>query len=205
MTYEPDPQPGEQPVIHDEVVVERAAAAPTIRTVGATVTDPPRLVEARRVERVVEQPEPAVVHRQVATSSGRRLAVDSVVVGIVGVALMIIGLIAIARAGVDGSMEQPVVKVLGFTHTATLGFIEAGIGLCLLIAAAATSKSAAIFFGLVLGIGGVVGAAQADSFRRSLALQSGLAWLAVVAALVVVLVSLLIPRLATRTTRVEAI
>jgi len=204
MTYEPDPGlTPDRRVVADDVVVERSSmTAPTVRAVGATVAEP-TVVEHHRVERVVE--EPAVVHRQVATSYGRRFAIDSVVVGLVGIVLMIVGLVALARAGVDGPMDQPVVKVLGFTHTATLGLIEVGIGLCLLIAAAATSKSAAIFFGLILGIGGVVGAVQTASFRHSLALQSGLAWLAVVAALVVVLVSLLIPRLATHTTRVEAI
>jgi hypothetical protein len=146
-----------------------------------------------------------VVHRSVATSHGRRYAVDSVVVGIVGLVLMIVGLIAVTRAGVDGPMAEPVVKVLGFTHTATLGAIEIGIGLCLLICAATTSKSGSLFFGLVLGVGAIVGAVQTDSFRHSLALESGFAWLAVIAAAVVVLVSLLIPRLATHTTRVEAI
>jgi hypothetical protein len=127
------------------------------------------------------------------------------IVGIVGVVLMIIGLIAVTRAGVDGPMSQPVVKVLGFTHTATLGAIEAAIGALLLICAAMTSRGGATFFGVILGIGGIVGAAQTVSFRRSLAIQPGFAWLCVFAAAVVVLVSLLLPRIATHTSRVESI
>jgi len=143
------------------------------------------------------------VHQRVATSYGRRYAFDSVVVGIVGLLATIVGLIAIARAGLDGSMDEPVVDVLGFTHTATLGIIEAAIGICLLISAAMMSRGAATFFGLLLGIGGVVGAVQTDSFRESLALESGLAWLAVVAAAIVVAVSFLVPRKVTRVDRVE--
>jgi len=199
MSYEPDPTvPLVPPVRSDDVGTVPPPSAPTVRAVSATVLNPPR------VEHVVENG-PVVVHRQVATSSGRRFAIDSVIVGLVGLALVIVGLIAVTRAGVDGSMEEPVVDVIGFTHTALLGFLEVGIGLCLLIAAAATSKSAAIFFGLVLGVAGIVGAVQSDSFQNSLALESGLAWIAVIAAVVVVLVSLLIPRLATQTTRIETI
>jgi hypothetical protein len=154
--------------------------------------------------------EPAVIATPVAagrveTTYGRRYAFDSFIVGLVGLALILLGVVAAVRAGFDGPMSDPVVKVLGFTHTTTLGLIEAGIGLCLLIAAAATSRGAAVFFGLVLGVGGVVGAVQTDSFRHSLALQSSLAWIAVIAAAVVVLVSLVVPRMTTRTARVESI
>jgi uncharacterized membrane protein HdeD (DUF308 family) len=197
MSSQPDPNPQVVRPAQPADIVEPTTPAPSGRAVGATVVNP------NRAEQVVVT-DPAVVHRSVASSYGQRFAIDSVVVGIVGLALMILGLIAVTRAGVDGPMNQPVVDVLGFTHTATLGAIEVVIGLCLLVCAATTSKSGAIFFGLVLGIAGVVGAVQADSFRRSLALESGLAWLAVIAAVVVVLVSLLIPRLATHTTRVEA-
>jgi hypothetical protein len=155
------------------------------------------------VEPVVVQP--AAVHQTVATSYGRHYAFDSVVVGLVGLAFLIIGLIAMTRAGFDGSMRDPVVDVLGFTHTATLGIIEAGIGLCLLLCAATMTRGGSVFFGLLLGVGAFVGAAQTDSFDSSLALESGLAVLAVIAAIIVVLVSLLVPRMVTRTDRVEAI
>jgi len=200
MSYETDPGHGPVRSVHsDEAYVETVAQPTTVRASGVTVVGQPRVVEE------VVQTQPAVVHRSVATSYGQRYALDSVVVGIVGLVAMIVGLIAVARAGVDGSMSEPVVKVLGFTHTATLGAIEIGIGLCLLICAATTSKSGSVFFGLVLGVGAIVGAVQTDSFRHSLALESGFAWIAVVAAAVVVLASLLIPRLATHRTRVEAI
>jgi hypothetical protein len=182
MSYQP-----EQPI------VESGAARPVMRE---TVTRP--AVEEVVVER------PAVAEQRVATT-GRSYAPDSFIVGLVGLALVVVGLIAMTRAGFDGPMNDPVVKVIGFTHTATLGVIETAIGLLLLICAAMRSRGGAIFFGLVLGVGGIVGAVQTDSFRRSLALQSGLAWIAVVAAAVVVAVSLLMPRVATRNTRVEAI
>ena len=172
-----------------EVVQEQVqpVAAPGYTMPAAPVVDQPVVVPV------------AEVH-QVARSSQQRYAVDSVIVGVVGLALTVIGLLAVTRAGVHGPMNSPVVKVLGFTHTATLGLIETGIGVVLLICAASTSRAASIFFGLVLGIGALIGALQTDSFERSLALESGFAWLAVIGAIVVVMASFLVPRVVTRST-----
>jgi hypothetical protein len=190
MTFQPESY--SDPSLADGAVVERQV-----------VTAQPVVAQATPVvEHVIVEP---AVHQSVATSYGRRYAFDSVVVGIVGVALLLMGLVAMARAGFDGSMDQPVVDVAGFTHTATLGVLEAAIGVCLLICAAATWRAGAVFFGVLLGVGAFVGAVQTDSFDRSLALESGLAWLCVVAAALVVVVSLLVPRVITNTTRVESI
>jgi len=192
--------------VDDPLVVEPAGLV-----VDQQVVAQPVPVVAQQVP-VVAQPVPVVAQQvtaqpvtrgRVATSYGRRYAFDSFVVGVIGLALTIVGLIAMARAGLDGPMNQPVVSVIGFNHTATLGVLEAAIGICLLISAAATSRSAATFFGIVLGIGGVVGAVQTDSFKGNLALESGLAWLAVIAAIIVVVVSLVMPRKVTRVDRVE--
>jgi hypothetical protein len=201
MTLEPDPYPSTvsttRTVVDADgrpVVAEPAVAAPV-----AAVTP-----VAPVVDHVVVQ-QPAALHQTVATSYGRHYAFDSVVVGLVGLAFLLMGLIAMTRAGFDGSMRDPVVEVLGFTHTATLGMIETGIGLCLVLCAATMTRGGSVFFGLLLGVGAFVGAVQTDSFERSLALESSHAWLAVLAAVLVVLVSLLVPRMVTRTNRVEAV
>jgi hypothetical protein len=165
-------------------------------------------VVATEVERPVAVTTPVVAAsatRRVATSRRGRFVFDSLVAGIVGLAFTIIGLLAVIRAGTHGPMDTPVVRVLGFTHTETLGLIEVALGVLLLIAAAATSRGAAMFFGIVLGIGGFIGAVQTSSFKHSLALQSGLAWLAVIAGVIVVLASLLLPRMATETATVETV
>jgi len=142
---------------------------------------------------------------QVRTAYTARWAPDSIITAIVGLVLLLMGLIAITRGGFDGSMSDPVVQVLGFTHTTTLGLIEVGIGLFLLISAAARSRSGEMFFGAVLGIAGFVGAVQTSSFDENLALESSLAWLAVVAGAIVVLAALLMPRFAKQSTVVENI
>ncbi len=196
MSYQPDPF--ERPLLPGEIPVEAVVQPVAVRPVSAVLSSPQPVGEVVYAQR-------AVVHRRATTSYVQRLAADSIIVGIVGVVLMVIGLIAVTRAGVEGPMAQPVVKVFAFTHTATLGAIEVALGVLLLICAAMTSRGGAIFFGVILGVGAIVGAVQTVSFRRSLALQAGFAWLCVVAAVVVVLVSLVMPRTATRTSRVESI
>ena len=174
--------------------------APTTTPTGEPVGVIPAHVAV--VEPVIA---PVIGTRRTAIATRRRYAFDSVIVGIVGLAAAIIGLLAVTRTGIHSPMNTPIVHVVGFTHTETLGLIETGIGILLLISAAATSRSAAIFFGVVLGVGGFIGAIQTTSFKRSLALESGLAWIAVIAAIIVVLVSLFIPRMRTETTTVESV
>jgi len=115
-------------------------------------------------------------------------------------ALLVFGLIAITRGGFTGPMNVPVVDVLAFTHTTTLGIIEIFFGVCLLAAGATGSRHATQFFAGALGVAAFVGAVQVSTFEKSLALQAGFAWLIVVASAIVVLASLLIPRYSTRAT-----
>ncbi len=142
-------------------------------------------------------------HSQVIeTTSGSRFAPDSVITGLIGLVMVVVGLIAAIRGGFDGPMDKPVVEVLGYTFTTTLGLIELGVGLCLLLSAAARSRSAELFFGACLGIAGFVGAVQTNSFEKSLALESGMAWLAVIAGFVIVASALLLPRFAKNSTTI---
>ena len=145
----------------------------------------------------------APVVARVRTAYSTRIAPDSVIAALVGLALLLVGLIAVTRGGFDGDMSDPVVQVLGFSHTTTLGLIEVALGVFLLIAGATRSRAAALFFGSVLGVAGFVGAVQTESFQKSLALESAMAWLAVVAGVVVVLSALMLPRFARNSTVIE--
>lgn len=181
---------------YSETVVDAAGHRGVVQPVAAATPVAERMIIAQ----------PAVQNREV-TSYRRRFAFDSFdsfVVGLVGLALTVFGLVAATRAGFDGPMTDPVIEVLGFTHTVTLGLIEAALGVCLLLCAATTSRAASIFFGVVLGIGAFVAAVQVESFDKSLAIESSLAWLLVVAALIVVAASVLVPRMVTTTAHVES-
>jgi hypothetical protein len=74
--------------------------------------------------------------------------------------------------------------VLGFRHTTTLGLLEIGFGACILLSSFAASRRAEVLFGIVLGVAGFVGSVQAESFQKSLALESAMANLAVVAGVI---------------------
>ena len=148
----------------------------------------PTHVVAPAVTTVPLQPSGAVE-----TSLTRSFAPDAVVAALVGLFVLIVGLLAITRGGFDAPIDQPIVNVVGFTHTTLLGLIEIVIGTCLLLSGATRSRSAAMFFGSVLGIAAFVGAVQTQSFDE-LALESGFAWLLVVASLLVVLTALFAPR-----------
>lgn len=136
------------------------------------------------------------------TTTGPRYAPDAVITAFVGLVLLVVGLIVITRGGFDGPMSEPVVRVFGFTYTTTLGLIEIAIGICLLLSGAARSRSGELFFGSVLGIAGFVGAVQTESFRKSLALESGMGWLAVAASVIIVAAVLLLPRFAKNSTTI---
>ncbi len=153
----------------------------------------------------VAVPAAAVAGGQVRTASASRFAPDAIVAAIAGLVIMVVGLIAIIRGGFDGEMSDPVIEVVGFTHTTVLGLIEIAIGAALLISGATRSRSGEVFFGSVLGIAGFVGAVQSESFVESLALESSMAWLAVLTAVVVVLCALLLPRYARSSTTIAQV
>ena len=140
----------------------------------------------------------------VRTTSYRRFAPDAVIAAAVGLVVMVVGLLAIVRGGFDGPMEDPVVEVLGFTHTTTLGLIEVVLGGLLLICGVSAWRSGALFFGSIMAIGGFIGAVQTESFATDLALESGLAWLVMLGGIAVVASALLIPRYVSRSTDVRA-
>lgn len=150
---------------------------------------------------VVTAEQPAAVVRTAVST--RRWALDSILTGLIGGVLAVVGLVAVTRAGVDSPLSEPVTQVLGFDHTAGLGFIEIGIGALLLLAAAFASRGLAVFVGTVTIIGAVVGAIEADRFRDRLALEEAHAWWMVVVGALVVAVSLLVPRWSTRVSRVD--
>lgn len=139
------------------------------------------------------------------TTVRRAFALDSIVAAAAGVVVLVVGLLAVVRAGLDGSMKEPIVDVAGFTHTAVLGGIEIVVGLGLLIAGAARSRGACAFWGVVLGIAGFVGGVQSESFDEALALESSMAWIAMIVGIVVLAAAMLLPRRTHTSSTVDAI
>ena len=186
-------------IIRDETIID-----PPI----VLVNDPPVIsapVTSLGVDPTPVAATPAVVPAAVTpastirSTSMRSFAPDALVASVAGLALTIVGLLAITRGGLDGPIEQPVVQVVGFSHTTLLGMIETVLGICLLISGASRSRSAALFFGVVIGIGAFVGAVQTSSFVEPLALERNYCWLLLSGAVIVVVTALLVPRASRRT------
>jgi hypothetical protein len=129
-----------------------------------------------------------------------RFTASVVVSGVVAIGLLLLGGITVARAGLDGSLDTPVVTVAGFTATALLGLIELGFGVVLLIAALTRSEQAILFTGIAGGVAALVAVFQSDLGHGSLMIERAFAvWAAVVMAAIVV--SALIPTIMRRSAR----
>ena len=116
----------------------------------------------RRDHIEVDPGEPVVERPIVAASTTRQtisthtFSIPSVVAGVAGIALIVIGAVAIARTDLDAPLSEPVVEVAGFAHNATLGIVELVAGLCLLAAAVTRSRGAIMFVSIVVGVAAVI-------------------------------------------------
>lgn len=148
------------------------------------VTTPPAFVgspanDASAPVAVVDQS--ATGSETVLTSRTTSFEPASIVASIAAIALLLLGGITAARAGLDGSLDEPVVTVARYTATAWLALIELGFGLVLLIAALTRSHSAILFLGIAGGVAALVAVFQPSVGGDLLAIERGFA---VVAAIV---------------------
>ena len=101
-------------------------------------------------------------------------------------AFLLLGGITVARAGLDGSLDVPVVDVAGFTATALLGFIEIAFGLVFLAAALLKARNTIVFVGVIGAVMALVVVFQPSVGDGALGIQRGFAvFAAVVMALIV--------------------
>lgn len=183
----------------DQVYADAVYADPVVPVVQQQPVAQPLVPQA--VQPVVQSADLRGV--AVRRSSVWRFDPAAVVAALFGIGLLLFGLIALVRAGTGGDWATPVVSVAGFAHTATLGAIEIGAGLMMLIAAFSGSRAFATFVATVIGVGAFVAAVQSDSFDQ-LAVESSFAWVVVVGALVVILAEALVPSIVDRRSAVYA-
>jgi len=160
-------------------------------------------------ERVVERVGDPVVEREVVAGrrvvTNRRVDPAAVLAVVVGIALTVIGAVAVIRAGVDDPIDEPVVDVAGTSHTAVLGFIEAGMGLLTIWAGVSRDRGAILFVSLTFGVAALVAAIEPDVGGDALAIERSWAILLVVAFAVVALVAAIAPSVWRSTDRIERI
>ena len=96
---------------------------------------------------------------------------------IVGIGFVAVGLLAMVRAGIDGSFETPVVEVLGFTHTAWLGLAEVGLGVLLILAGTgAWGRPLSVILGVAMVIAGVLIGAAPEEMPAELGVEEDFGW-----------------------------
>ena len=127
---------------------------------------------ARRQDAELDRGDPVSGDETVETVRDR-FDVASMLAVAAGVGLIVLGSIALVRAGVDPSWYDPVVQVVGIDHTPLLGALEVGVGALLVLAGLAGARVLAAVVALVAGIGAAIAAVEPELVDRELALERG--------------------------------
>jgi hypothetical protein len=111
-----------------------------------------------------------------------------------GVGLLAVGLVALIRAGVDGSLGTPTVHVLSYSHTAWLGLAEVGLGLLLVLAGSgAWGRPISVLLGAATVVGGVLVLAEPGQMPDELGLEKNFGWPMIALGAVVALAAMTLP------------
>jgi len=174
------------------------AGVPVIReqtpaTEEFVVAAQPAVVRERVVVQQVPVAQPPVAVSQARTIATRRIDLASVLAVVTAIALGVVGAVAMARAGLDGPLSEPVVQVAGFSHTAILGLIELGMALILLAVGLSRDRGAVLFVSILFGAAALVAAIEPSVGGDGLAIESSWAVLLVVVFGVIALTAAVVP------------
>lgn len=92
----------------------------------------------------------------VVISRRQRFNAAGVACGAIGAALLILGLVGLARADLDRTFNSPVFHVAGFAHTQTLALIEVVLGALMLLAGMNSSFAGMRVLGAITAVGATV-------------------------------------------------
>jgi hypothetical protein len=112
----------------------------------------------------------------------------------VGVGFVAVGVVAMIRAGIDGSFETPVVDVLRFSHTAWLGLAEVGLGLLLVLTGTgAWGRPLSVLLGAAMVVAGILVLAEPGQMPDELGLEKDYGWPLIGFGALVALAALVLP------------
>ena len=115
----------------------------------------------------------------------------ALVASLAAIALLVVGGITIARAGLDGPLDEPVVSAANYTATAILGLIEVAFGVLLLSAALSRSREGILFIGIVGGVLALIAVFEPNMGNGALAIERPFAVIVAIVMAAVVLSALL--------------
>lgn len=111
-----------------------------------------------------------------------------------GVATLAVGVIALLRAGVDASLAQPTVHILGYSHTAWLGLAEIGLGLLLVLAGSgAWGRPLSVLLGAATLVAGVLVLAEPGQMPSQLGIEKAFGWPLIALGAIVALAAMALP------------
>ena len=110
-----------------------------------------------------------------------------ILAGILGLVTAVIGVIAISRGGIDGSLNSPVVKVAGLEHSALLGLFELGAGLLLILGALSyATRGLIVATGVVMVVGGVILGAAGPTILQDIGTAQRTGWTIMVGGIIAI-------------------
>ena len=122
----------------------------------------------------------------------------------VGSFLVVVGLLALLRAGVDGSLATPTVEVLTYRHTAWLGLAEIGAGSLLVLASSGPwGRLISIVVGAAIVVGGVLVLAEPGEIPAELGTERAYGWPVAALGALVAVAAMALPVWRRRTMRDE--
>jgi membrane-bound ClpP family serine protease len=117
--------------------------------------------------------------RTAAVARNRRFSPGQVISGVLGFVLVVMGVVAVTRCGIDSSLNRPVTDILGLTHSSWVGIVEIVAGLLLIIGSADESfRGVAGAVGVLLFLGGIVVAAGTDKMLLQIGTERATGWFA---------------------------
>lgn len=177
--------------------------------------DPPIAEPVRVVEQTTVAPgapvyaETPVVQRVEAAHAVERvdayssISPHAVAAGLLAIAMLVWGGVAMARAGFDGDFQDPTVDVFGMSGNAVSGIAVAAIGIVLLLTAIARERGPIVFVTVVAGVAALILAFEPDAGDGALGVESNLPVLIAIGCGVVLALALIVPTFNRRTQTIE--
>ena len=110
-----------------------------------------------------------------------------VIAATLGLVTAVIGIITLSRAGIDGTMNVPVVQAAGLHQSAILGLAELGLGLLLILGASSYAyRGLVVSLGVLMVLGGVVIGAAGPTILRDLGTVHGTGWVLMVGGIIAI-------------------
>jgi hypothetical protein len=122
-----------------------------------------------------------------------RFSLSDVLSLIGGAALIVIGAVVLLRGDISGAWSDPVVRVVGLTHTPLLGIIEVSVGVLLVLAGLASSRTLTLAVSVGLIAFGAIVVAEHASLSDDLAVTAAHGWWAIGIGAVLLIAAVAVP------------